>query len=122
MVIYTTEGLRKISRIFDLYEDDPTALNWNDLGLVRDHIKAEESRWLDLAYIIADRLNCQPTFLEMVTEDTIDRCRSAYSKWIAGNARPSDMPDAMLYCTIQADLWSDELEILNQFIKAKAET
>lgn len=119
MTIYTADGVKRMSRFFDLYELDPEKMSYVDLGVARDKAEYEESRYLDRAYTIADRLGISPTWYTMTTPEIIERCRVAHHKWLIGKATQEDMLDAMNYCIFQADLWGDEIEIINRIAKEK---
>ena len=119
MVIYTQDGLQRMSVIFNQYELDPDKLDYVDLGVARDKAEYEESVYLDRAYTIADRLGIRPTWYTMVTPEIIERCRVAHRKWLIGKATTTDMLDAMNYCMYQADIWGDEIAIINSLAKEK---
>ena len=108
-----------MSHSFDLYEDDPAKLSFVELGLARDKAEYELRCYIDRAYTIADRLGINPTWYRMTTPEIIERCRAAYHRWLAGKGKQEDMLDAMNYCMLQADMWSDEIEIINHLAKAK---
>ena len=118
MVIYTEAGLRRISRIFDLY-DSGAQLSTGDLLLARDYANVQLDQWTDWAHMIADRLGVEPTWYRMTTVEQIRRCKEAFNTWKRGLAEPADMVDAMNYCMYQADTWDDEKAIIAELIAAE---
>lgn len=119
MVIYTAEGRERMCRAFDIYELDPLNTSYVDLGFARDKAEYEESIYLDRAFTIADRLGIEPTWYRMTTPEIIERCKTAYQKWMSGKASTSDLVDAMNYCVFQADFWGDEIKNIDELVQAK---
>ena len=119
MVIYTPEGLQRMSYFFNLYESDPSKLDYVELGYARDKAEYELRKYLDRANTIADRLGISPTWYKMATPEIIERCRVAHRKWLIGQATEEDTLDAMNYCMYQADNWDDEIQIINMLAESK---
>lgn len=119
MVIYTRDGLQRMSILFSKYEIDPAKLDYVELGVARDKAEYEQSVYIDRAFTIADRLGISPTWYRMTTPEIIERCRVAHRKWLIGKATPADMVDAMNYAMYQADIWGDEIAYINDLAKAK---
>ena len=119
MIVYTADGLQRMSHYFNLYESDPSKLDYVTLGYARDKAEWQYRKYLDRAYTIADRLCIRPTWYKMTTPEIIERCRVAHRKWLIGQATPADMVDAMNYCMYQADMWGDEIQIINMLAKSK---
>lgn len=119
MILYTENGLQRLSRIFNLYEQDPAKLSWTDLGEAKDYVRYKEASWIEDAWKVADYLETKLPEIKAVTKEKVEQWERAYNKWIAGEAKASDMPDVLSYCVFQANLWEDELDILETFIKSK---
>lgn len=117
MIIYTSAGLRRISIMFDLY-DAGVQLSQSELLLAKDHAIAQADFWSDRAHMIADRLDCSPTWYKAATVEQVERCKQACDKWLQGKAEPADMIDAMNYCVYQADAWDDEIRIMSTLVQA----
>lgn len=120
MIVYTEKGLRRISRLFDLY-DRGEDVTMYDLQLARDYATAQADMWADYAHMIADRLGIDPTWYRTATVEQVRRCQEAYATWRRGFAEPADMVDAMNYCIYQADTWDDETRIIGELIAAKVQ-
>ena len=108
-----------MSYFFNLYESDPSKLDYVELGYARDKAEYELRKYLDRAYTIADRLGIRPTWYKMTTPEIIERCRVAHRKWLIGQATEEDTLDAMNYCMYQADNWDDEIQIINMLAERK---
>ncbi len=120
MIVYTADGLRRLSLMFDLY-DSEQPLETGELLLARDYATAQADMWADYAHMIADRLGVDPTWYRTATVEQVRRCQEAYATWRRGFAEPADMVDAMNYCIYQADTWDDETRIIGELIAAKVQ-
>ena len=119
MILYTEKGLQRLSRLFERYESNPSTLSFVDLGVAKDYATYKEARWLDSAWRVADYLGTDLPPIHAVTEGMYRRWRNAYDKWISGTAHPPDMPDVLNYCVVQANLWANELEIIDTLVEVK---
>ena len=120
MIVYTADGLRRLSLMFDLY-DTGQELSAGELLFARDYAAVSADRWADLAQVIASRLDVEPVWYRVATVAQVERCKKAYHLWRAGLAEPAHMMDAMNYCTYQADAWDDETAIMDALIRTGAE-
>lgn len=119
MMVYTDFAARELSLLFN-GDNDPRAMDWVTLGLYKDYVLMQYRYFLNHAYIIAGRLDIEPPWFQMATVSIIERCRRSYQKWIAGKASADDMESAMNYAMYSADVWGDELQLIEKIVQEKA--
>lgn len=118
MTVYSDGAARELSLMFN-GENDPRTMDWVTLGLYKDYALMQYQYFLNHAYIIAGRLDIEPTWFEMALASVIERCKQSYQKWIAGKASAADMESAMNYAMYTADVWAEELQLINRIVEEK---
>lgn len=119
MIVYTDQGLARLSLSFDLSKVDSAWVTIRELQDARDYAQAEADRHADLADELGHRLDVKPFYCRMCGVQEYINSRDAFRRWSEGKASKKDLYSAMKYCTHQVQLWEDECAILDSVISAR---